>query len=246
MTAPLPGSVLRRALVAWGLGHAAIGEAILGRSLLVAEIVGIGLVSWLAAGLADTSAYLVPFLAGAAFIGVWGWQAVDAYHRARRLEGAGVTVPERSPAAAIGWLSLPLLVWGTGFWLIGTHNATPAGVLDRFVTAWNADELATADWPDAVVAEASRAARSLGTGRERFRDVRVTIIRADDERATAVADAIHFERRESRFLGIFPGSELVPVADERILTMQLRARPVELPGGGDIGAVRWDLVSAAH
>ncbi|MBA3740710.1 MAG: hypothetical protein H0W98_06160, partial [Chloroflexi bacterium] len=53
-----------------------------------------------------------------------------------------------------------------------------------------------------------------------------------------------YERRASSFLGIFPGSELIPVADEQILSFELEALPVELPGGGDIGAVRWELVSA--
>jgi hypothetical protein len=59
-----------------------------------------------------------------------------------------------------------------------------------------------------------------------------------------VAEAIHYERRDARFLGILPGTALEPVADERLLTLELTARPVELPGGGDIGAVRWELVSA--
>jgi hypothetical protein len=36
----------------------------------------------------------------------------------------------------------------------------------------------------------------------------------------------------------------VPVADEQVLTFELKAIPVELPGGGDIGAVRWELVAA--
>ena len=59
-----------------------------------------------------------------------------------------------------------------------------------------------------------------------------------------MAETIHYERRESRFLWVFPGSELVPVADERLLSIDLAARPVELLGGGDIGAVRWELVDA--
>jgi hypothetical protein len=38
----------------------------------------------------------------------------------------------------------------------------------------------------------------------------------------------------------------VPVADDRVLTLELEARPLELPGGGEIGAVRWELVRADH
>lgn len=243
MTAPDPGRVLRRGLIAWGLGHLQIGRTRIGRGLLLAELVAGLLVAWLTVGLAETTAYLVPFIAGMAFIVAWAWQAVHAYRSARALLPARPPTPERSPAAAIGWLSLPLLVWGTGFWLIGAGAATPAAVLDRFVTAWTDDEL-NETWPASVVEEANAAAATLGSGSDRFRDIRFSVIRRGAEQATAVAEAIHFERRESRFLWIFPGSQLVPVADELLLTLDLASRPVELPGGGDIGARRWDLVDA--
>lgn len=245
MIAPDPGRVLRRALIAWGLGHLLIGRRALGRGLLAAEVVSGLLVAWLTVGLADTSAYLVPFLAGTAFIVAWAWQAVHAYRSAGALQAARPSTPERSPAASIAWLSLPLLVWGTGFWLVGAHAATPASVLDRFVTAWSSDELGGA-WPPAIVEEAEAAAATLGNGLDRFRDIRISIVSRSAARATAVAEAIHHERRESRFLWVFPGSELVPVADARLLTLELAARPMELPGGGDIGAVRWELVGASR
>ena len=245
MIAPDPGRVLRRALIAWGLGHLLIGRRVLGRGLLIAELVSGLLVAWLTIGLADTSAYLVPFLAGTAFIVAWAWQAVHAYRSAHALQAARPPTPERSPAASIGWLSLPLLVWGTGFWLVGAHAATPASVLDNFVTAWSRDELGD-EWPPAVVDDAAAAAGTLGTSLDRFRDIRISIVSRSAGRATAVAETIHFERRESRFLWIFPGSELVPVTDDRLLTLDLAARPVELPGGGDIGAVRWELVDTSR
>jgi hypothetical protein len=238
VTPPEPGRVLRLALVGWGLGHIAIGRHALGRALLLAEVIGVAVVAWLTIGLADTSAYLVPFLAGTAFIVAWAWQAVDAYRSARLLVATPTTTPERSPAAAIGWLSLPLLVWGTGFWLIGAHSGTPAAVLDRFVSEWTTQSLA-AEWPASV----RRAARASGP--PPGADLRIRITGADASQATAVAEAIHYERRDARFLGILPGTALEPVADERLLTLELTARPVELPGGGDIGAVRWELVSAA-
>ena len=244
MTAPDPGHVLRRALLAWGLGHLALGRPGIGWTLVGAEALAAGTVAWLTIGLADSSAYLIPFLAGMAFIVAWGWQAVAAYHAALLVQPARATTPERSPAAAIGWLSLPLLVWGTGFWLIGSDAASPEAVLDRFVTAWTDDDLGTG-WPPSVVSAAEDSARTLGTGADRFHDVRVRVVEADGSRATAVAEAIHFERRASSFLGIFAGSELVPVADRAILSLELAARPVELPGGGDIGAVTWELVDAA-
>ena len=241
-----PGRVLRLALLAWGLGHLALGRAALGRALLVAEVVAILLVAWLATGLADTSAYLVPFLAGVAFLVVWAWQAVDAYRTARAMAPApDADAPQRSPAAAIGWLSLPLLAWAAGFWLVAADAATPAAVLDRFVSDWTAEQLdAGAAWPDEVVFEAEAAADALGSGPDRFRDVRVRIVEDDGSRASAVAEAIHYERQETRFLGVFTGSELVPVADVALLTSELAAQPAELPGGGSIGAVRWEVVAA--
>jgi hypothetical protein len=243
VTAADPGRVLRLSLLAWGLGHLALGHRRTGIGLLVAEAVALLLVAWLTIALATTSAYIVPFLVGTTFIVAWAWQAVDAYRSAHARAPARGPTPERSPAAAIGWLSLPLLLWGTGFWLIGPQAATPSAVLDRFVTAWANDALGT-DWPPSVRAAADEASRRLGRDADRFRNLRVEIVRLDGRRATAVADATHFERRASRFLGIIPGSQLVPVGDERVLTLELEAVPVELIGGGDIGAVRWELVNA--
>ena len=244
MSSPDPGSVLRRALIAWGWGHIAIGNTLLGRGLLVSEAVAVLIVAWLTAGLADSSAYLVPFLAGIGFIAVWGWQAVNAYRAAQAAEPARPPTPERSPATAIGWLSIPLLAWGTGFWLIGADAATPAATLDRFVSAWTSDAVGDAGFPEPVIRAADEAADRLGTGPDRFRDVRFSIVSEADGRATAIGEAIHFERRATRLFGIFPGSELVPVGDERLLALELVARPVQLAGGGDVGAVRWELVDA--
>ncbi|MFN2417518.1 MAG: hypothetical protein ABR593_01155 [Candidatus Limnocylindria bacterium] len=243
MIAADPGRVLGRALIAWGLGHLMLGRRRTGYALLGAEAAGILLIAWLTIGLADTSAYLVPFIAGVIFLIAWAWQAIHAYQSAHSLLAARGPTPERSPAASIGWLSLPLLLWGTGFWLIGPDAATPSSVLDGFVTDWSGGGLGPA-WPADVRAGASAAEARLGSGPDRFRDLRVHLISEGDGRATAAAEAIHYERRASQFLWVFPGSELVPVADERILTLDLEAVPVELPGGGDIGAVRWEVVAA--
>jgi hypothetical protein len=248
VTAPDPGHVLRRALIGWGLGHVALERRASGWLLLATEGGALGVLAWLTLGLADSSAYLVPFLAGMAFIAAWAWQAVAAYGLARRSASERQPAPARSPAAAIGLLGLPLLVWGTGFWLIGARSATPAAVLDRFVTAWTDDALG-AEWPAAVRREAASAAASLGTGPDRFRNLRVRIPAAPTGelgRGSVIAqvDAIHFDRQPSRFLGLFPGSELIPVADDTVLMLELRPVPVALPGGGDVGAVRWTLTRA--
>ena len=64
------------------------------------------------------------------------------------------------------------------------------------------------------------------------------------EKAIAVAEAVHFERRPTTFLWVFPGTELVPVADDEVLRLELAANDASLPGGGSIGAVRWSIVGA--
>jgi hypothetical protein len=244
VTAPEPGRVLRWALLGWGLGHRLLGRRTLGAALLAAEVLGALAVAWLTIGLADSSLYLVPFLAGVLFLVAWGWQAVDAYREAHARTAARGPTPERSPAVAIGWLSLPLLAWGTGFWLIGAHTATPAATVDRFVSAWTSDALVGGDWPADVVEAADAAASGLGDGPDRFRDLRFTITDAGATHATAVGEAIHYERRDTSFLWVFAGSELVPVGDRTVLSLDLATAPAQLPGGGDVGAVRWQIVGA--
>lgn len=102
MSAPDPGRVLRRALVAWGLGHLALGRHGVGRTLLLAEVAAAGIVAWLSIGLADSSAYLIPFISGIGFIVAWAWQAVDAYRAAHRLQSARAPTPSarRRPPSA--------------------------------------------------------------------------------------------------------------------------------------------------
>jgi len=112
------------------------------------------------------------------------------------------------------------------------------------VSAWTAGELDEGDWPPSVLAAAAEADAALGTGPDRYQDVRFSIVAVARARAEAVGETVDFEREPVSLLGIFPGTELVPVPDELLMTMELVAQPVELPGGGDIGAVRWELVAA--
>src|SRR5204862_3568807 len=50
---------------------------------------------------------------------------------------AGLT-PARGAATALAWLTVPLLLWGTGFWLASGAGAAQAGALDRFESSWAA------------------------------------------------------------------------------------------------------------
>lgn len=237
MTPADPGRVLRRAILAWGLGHLALGRPALGFGLLAAEAAAVLLVAWLTAGLSESSAYLVPFMAGILFLVAWVWQAVAAYQSARQGSASGSDTPRRAPAAALGWLGVPLLIWGTGFWIDGARCATPAAALDRALVQGRSRSV-TSEAAQEMSAAADRAA-------EEGRDLRIRIAEQDERSATAVAEFIHFERTETTILGIFPATELTPVVDRVVLTMEIEAGAVELPGGGEIGAVCWEVVSAA-
>ena len=162
-----PGRVLRLALVAWGFGDLAMGRRGPGIALLVAELVGLALIVASAILLSDTTWYLVPFLVGMAFIVAWSVQAVAAFLRAQRLQAAIPPAPTRSPAAAAAWLTVPLLVWGTGFWLFAAGRGQPRRRLerlrDRLARCRRAAvlPLSLATDPDAVSHEAEAALANL-------------------------------------------------------------------------------------
>ena len=261
-----PGSVdagraLRRALIGWGLGHALLGHRQLAAAMLAAELLALALVGALLATLGDTTWYLVPFVAGAAFIVIWTAQAVAAYREAQRTQGAIPPTPRGSPATAAAWLTVPLLAGGTGFWLVAATAATPAAVLDRFVTAWptgaeHATWAGLATDPDGLERAAARAlddlrdrcaGGELGTDcavadANLLRGVRVRVVDDDGSRASAVAQLVRYERQTARFLGFEVGSELVAVPVADLLDFELEARPAPI-GGIEIGARRWTIVN---
>jgi hypothetical protein len=252
-----PGRVLRLALVAWGFGDLAMGRRARGISLLLAELIGLVLVVTSAILLSAGSWYLVPFLIGMAFIVAWGAQAVAAFLRAQRLQGAIPPPSSRSPAAAAAWLTVPLLLWGTGFWLFAAESATPSAVLDAFVTEWPdvatepIDDTVATD-PAAVSAQAEAALAALRQActaagltdncREEASallvNVRMRIESQTNDAASAVAELVRFERQPSTFLGVFKTTELVPVPIARILQVDLAAQPAAL------GSARWIIVNA--
>ena len=250
---------LRLALLAWGLGDLALGRRMIGLAWLAAEGAAVAGVVVLTLTFGDTSWYLLPFLAGAAFLVLWATQAALAYRAAQALVADGQRAqPGRgSPAAAIVWLTIPMLMWGTGFWLLAGAAASPAAVVDRFVTEWPVVADGRAGWEDglaadptalAVVAEeaisrlAARCVQEAGAACEDadllLRGVRVRISASGEQRATAVAELVRYERRAASFLGIFGTTELVPVPVAEILTLTLAADAA--PFGGE----RWMVVNA--
>ena len=259
-----PSAVLRRALLAWGLGDLALGRRWAGIAWLVTEILAVAALVYLFTGLADTTWYLIPFLAGVLFLTAWAAQAALAYQAALREEAARDLVASRSAAAAMAWLTVPLLLWGTGFWLVSGTASSPAAALDRFETSWPA--LASGGSLDPGIETyggfSASARTALGTlqrlcaqgslssdcstsARNLLRDVRIAVVPADADEATASVTVVSFERRPSRFLGIFSATELVPVPRQTLLTIHLRALPAPLPGGLQLGARRWRIVGAA-
>lgn len=262
-----PGRVLRRAIVGWGLGHAALGQREVGAALLAAELLGLALVGAAAATLADTTWYLVPFVMGSAFLVAWTAQAVHAYRIAQRSAGAIPPTPRGSAAAVAAWLAVPLLLWGTAFWLVAATAATPGAVLDRFVTAWpegsgrSAALAAVTDQPDRLAGLADAVLDDLrqrcaaGTLTSDCGDARANLLRgvrvrvengATGEHASAVAELVRYERRPVRFLGMAAGSELVPIPQAQLLHFELAARPAPLPGGLELGARRWTIVNVTR
>ena len=250
---------LRLALLAWGLGDLALGRRAIGLAWMVAEVAAVASVAGLTLAYGDTSWYLLPFLGGAAFLVLWATQATLAYRAAQaRMPDAEVArISGGSPAAALVWLTIPMLMWGTGFWLVAGAAASPAAVVDRFVTEWPVVADGRAGWEDglaadptalAVVAEeaisrlAARCVQEAGAACEDadllLRGVRVRISASGEQRATAVAELVRYERRAASFLGIFGTTELVPVPVAEILTLTLAADAA--PFGGE----RWMVVNA--
>jgi hypothetical protein len=255
-----PGRVLRLAIVGWGLGDLALGRRAAGVAWLLAEAMGLAAAAASTLLWADSTWHLLPFLLGAGFLVAWAFQAVVAYRRAQRGLGAEPANSGGSAAAAIAWLTIPLLAWGTGFWLVAADAASPAAVLDRFVTAWpSAEPGGEIAWAEtlaeepailaASAADAMSALRDLcaegamaedcGDAAENLlRDVRVRIVASSPAAAVAVADLVRYEGRPSRFLGLFDTTEIEPVRITTVLRIILEARPAAL------GAERWTIVNA--
>ena len=251
-------------MVAWGLGYLSLGDRRTGWTLLAAEGVLLVAMALVTPALIDGTAYLVPFLLGIVFVGAWAWQAVATYRTARRRQGAAGPPLPHSAAAAVAWLGLPLLAWGTAFWMVAATSANPPAVLDGFVRRW--DDIAEDPAAAAAFAEDPRdlsrdAARAIETLRDLCRsarvtgecdgalsgllgDVRVRILSQGPDRARAVIELVRYERRSTRLLGIVQGAQLVPIPERPLLYLQLSA--VEEDGliGFLAGARRWIIDSS--
>ena len=257
MTAPTPERALRLALIGWGLPDLAMGRTRAGAAWLALQLIMIAAIVATTVLLADTTWYLVPYLLGVAFLVLWAVNAVRAYHGARSLQAASTATP-RSPAATIAWLTLPLLAWGTGFWLFAAEAATPAAVMDRFVSRWADleplepaafERISGGPFVDREAAyalyrlqqrcESGLLADDCGDATENLlRDVRITIAGRDGTHASAEAELVQYRRVPTTLFGIFSGSELVPVPVASVLRLELEAVPAAL------GSREWTIVNA--
>ncbi|HEX2194922.1 MAG TPA: hypothetical protein VHK63_08230 [Candidatus Limnocylindria bacterium] len=250
-----PERALRLALVGWGLGDLAMGRMRAGMAWLSLEAILLAATTAATLLLAETTWYLAPFLLGVAFLAIWAAKAVATYRHARSLRDAAPMAPQRSPALTIAWLAIPLLAWGTGFWLLAAEHATPAAVVDRFVARWP-----DVDVPSAIVSyrgpdvdrvggmALAELTRLCALGRladdcadapqNLLRDVRVSVEAIDTTHAVAVAELVEYRQESTRLLGIFEAGELVPVAVASVLRLELEALPAAL------GSREWVIVNA--
>ena len=258
-----PGRVIRLALVAWGLGDFALGRRSAALAWLILEIVAAALVAYLFIGLADTTWYLIPFVAGALFLVAWAVQAALAYRAAvRNIKQSGHAAP-RAAAAWMAWLTIPLLLWGAGFWLASGSGTSPAAAVDRFESSWpglasggvldpdlRADSRLTAAASDALqtlnrlCAQGSLTTDCSTGSRNLVRNVRISVTSDGADAAIATVSVVSFEQRPSRFLGIFTGTDLVPTPRRTLLTLRLRGSPVAFPGEVQLGARTWQIIDA--
>ena len=126
---PSAASVLRRALLVWGLGHLALGDA-RGWALAALEVLALAGLAVLGAALGEGIGSSWVFLGLVAFFAGWGGQAIDAYRRAVELgarRGGAIQLLALAPAAIVAF---------SGFWLVAAGGATPAATLQRYVAAW--------------------------------------------------------------------------------------------------------------
>jgi hypothetical protein len=132
-TTPGAAVVMRRALLVWGLGHLSIGDP-RGWLLMVLQALGILVIAAMGIALLEGSRDVLVFVALVGYLVIWAGQAIDAQRRAVAL---GAT-----PGGAIQILVLaPVAIAAlTLFWLVGGTAASPAAVLQRYVSAWRAQQ----------------------------------------------------------------------------------------------------------
>lgn len=269
---PVPSArtVLRRALLIWGLGHLALGDR-RGLILLVAQPVAVA--AWLlgAVQLIGGDGWLILFPALLVLIAVHLGQAVHAQRRALAL---GATP---GGELQIAWLMAAIALVVAGFWLAAGDHAAPDATLAEYVAAWqadrvdigttlfvgpiDADELGSS-WQaqrDYIGQRVADAAARYGTASgldaaAPFNSLRFSLLSRADAAAAGDAivaiDIVRFERVEAQLFGVIPTASRQIVTVERAGLITLRAEPAdppsrlpfELPDALRLASSEWRLV----
>ena len=235
---PSARTVLRVAIVGWGLGHVMLGDR-RGWLLLILQPVAICACALLAVGLIDGTRWLIVFPPLVALLVFWIAQAVDAHQRALRMGSQ-----PGGEMAIVALLPIALTVL-TLFWLVGGRHGSPSATLQQYIEAWmdNRPETAAALFapartPGSVSAEwgvesqtlSQRIAAAEATyGEEsgldsdhpfdslRFGDPVVS----GDSRVSMTVDIVRDERVQATVLGFIPTAGSQTVVVERELTIWL-------------------------
>jgi hypothetical protein len=130
---PAAAAVMRRALLVWGLGHLSIGDP-RGWLLMVLQVLGILVIAALGIALLEGSRDVLVFVALVGYLVIWAGQAIDAQRRSVALGAASGGAIQILVLAPVAITALTL------FWLVGGTAASPAAVLQRYVSAWRAEQ----------------------------------------------------------------------------------------------------------
>ena len=123
------GTVLRRALFVWGLGHLALGDR-RGWVLLALQIVLVGGFIALAGALIHGSRWILLLPLLLLLIAAWIAQAVHAHQAATRLGSAP------GGELHVFWLLPAVVAAVTLFWLVGGPHSSPEAALREYVESW--------------------------------------------------------------------------------------------------------------
>jgi hypothetical protein len=250
---PGAAAVLRRALLAWGAGHLALGDR-RGWLLLLLQPLALAATLGLAVLLLDSSHWIAVFPVLVLLIGTWIGQAMHAH----RLALARGMAPGGETHLA---LVLPLvIVLLSGFWLVGGGRASPAATMQHYVSAWQAGRPEAAQHLFARPADADGLAEQWNAQRQHietlvrdaaarygvlsgldparpFNSLRFEAVAAPGADSAIVAvDVVRRRRVETNLFGLIPTATQETVLVEQLGTVRLGARPAPSPEWLPIGA----------
>lgn len=244
---PSASTVLRRALVIWGLGHLSLGDR-RGWLLLALQPLAIAGLAAIALLLMDSTRWIVVFPCLAVLLALWLGQAIHAHQRALRLGAAP------GGELQIAWTLPVILAVVTGFWLLGGDRGSPAATLQEYVAAWHTGRVEQASLlfaeppPPAVLAQAwqqqqdylhrrvGEAAAMYGASSgidplNPFAGLRYVELEQDRSAQSVMVavDIVRRQRVETLLFGLLPTATQETVLVERAGLIRLRAVDVAWP-----------------